>query len=407
VKKLILGVLFLLVLNGCTSIKKTLGLNVGKWMITQNGCKVWNSNPLGNETGTWSGKCVNGYIDGFGTFQWYLNGKKGQKTIGSYKNGYLQGLSKVFFKDVNGKLITVEQGFRIKNILYNGVSYDVKTNKATTYSNGKHINSSKKYFIKDLLSEKLEPPMDEDKSFYLVQELYHRYTKNFYTTYGKFYVRNCGTEDAVVVKLTRFRDFFGNFHVKKETDKGKLLSNFKKVCTLDNKLALEYIMGSFGYSTPYKPIEIYAIDGDMFELKKDSYSDIKEYESTLDKAIGYMVMSGVKAYKEATPPPSTHLRISVQEGGIIYSTVKKFTIEVTGDSTSGYKKKDSSGNGFFQLGYTEFFVPQGENYTIHAYGINGYGKEVFGVKSSVRIGNNIETDCSIKIKENKIECINR
>ena len=61
---------------------------------TSSGCGALNPNPTGNERIKWTGKCVNGRIDGFGTLTWYKNGKKGSvKTGQHYKNGFALKIS--------------------------------------------------------------------------------------------------------------------------------------------------------------------------------------------------------------------------------------------------------------------------------------------------------------------------
>jgi len=70
----------------------------GTYILDQNGCKHFNPNPKPNETATWSGKCVNGYGSGYGTFQWYKDGKEGSsKYIGEMKNGKEHGKGVLIF----------------------------------------------------------------------------------------------------------------------------------------------------------------------------------------------------------------------------------------------------------------------------------------------------------------------
>lgn len=61
---------------------------------TKSGCAFVNPNPVKNEHITWTGKCVDGFIDGYGELQWYHNGKKEgtAKKHMMYKGMY--GLSK-------------------------------------------------------------------------------------------------------------------------------------------------------------------------------------------------------------------------------------------------------------------------------------------------------------------------
>jgi len=49
----------------------------GEWFLDKRtGCKFWNSNPGEINNITWSGKCINGKVHGYGMLEWYMNGKK-------------------------------------------------------------------------------------------------------------------------------------------------------------------------------------------------------------------------------------------------------------------------------------------------------------------------------------------
>ena len=45
------------------------------WIADSHGCKVANTFPRPGETITWSGKCKEGFADGDGVLQWFLDGK--------------------------------------------------------------------------------------------------------------------------------------------------------------------------------------------------------------------------------------------------------------------------------------------------------------------------------------------
>ena len=81
-------------INGCSS--KSNGYTTSKkiepyWIKDQNGCKKWNPEPVPHETITWTGKCVNGFIDGYGTLQWYKDSIVGNKYIGNIINSRYSG----------------------------------------------------------------------------------------------------------------------------------------------------------------------------------------------------------------------------------------------------------------------------------------------------------------------------
>jgi len=67
---------------------KTIYINPQLLVKTPSGCGAINPNPVPNESIRWTGKCKNGYLDGWGTLTWYKNGKKGtvEKNL-YYRNG--------------------------------------------------------------------------------------------------------------------------------------------------------------------------------------------------------------------------------------------------------------------------------------------------------------------------------
>ena len=62
------------------------------WITTANKpCKVWNPEPVPNETVTWSGPCKDGFASGKGILQWTENGKPDVEFDGEYANGRRNG----------------------------------------------------------------------------------------------------------------------------------------------------------------------------------------------------------------------------------------------------------------------------------------------------------------------------
>lgn len=57
----------------------------------KSGCKVYNPMPQENESIKWSGKCVNGYADGPGTLDWYINGQLEERYEGDLSSGWADG----------------------------------------------------------------------------------------------------------------------------------------------------------------------------------------------------------------------------------------------------------------------------------------------------------------------------
>jgi hypothetical protein len=63
------------------------------------GCKVSNPNPKPEESVEWSGKCVEGYADGKGLLQWYVNGAASTRYEGTVQHGQLSGRGKLTMPD--------------------------------------------------------------------------------------------------------------------------------------------------------------------------------------------------------------------------------------------------------------------------------------------------------------------
>lgn len=69
------------------------------WQADADGCKVWNPAPVSNETVIWSGECVNGFANGYGTEAWFENGKAGNTITGTMVNGRFSGKVTVRYPD--------------------------------------------------------------------------------------------------------------------------------------------------------------------------------------------------------------------------------------------------------------------------------------------------------------------
>lgn len=75
-------------------------LATGNWIIsTDGGCKVYNREPQPNETITWSGKCVNGYAQGYGKVEWHVNSELHSTYIGDYHQGHMHGKGTITYVD--------------------------------------------------------------------------------------------------------------------------------------------------------------------------------------------------------------------------------------------------------------------------------------------------------------------
>ena len=70
-----------------------------EWIADKRGCKVANPFPPAGETITWTGDCKNGYADGDGVLQWYLNGKADDRYEGHLAQGWAQGRGTLYKGD--------------------------------------------------------------------------------------------------------------------------------------------------------------------------------------------------------------------------------------------------------------------------------------------------------------------
>lgn len=112
-------------------------LVTGRWDTDTNGCKVWNPAPVPNEAVTWSGDCVNGFANGYGTETWYEDGKVGNVIIGTIVNGRFSGTVTVNYPNktvYKGRLSYSGQGGPDGDGLYTSTSGRVFH---VSYLNGK------------------------------------------------------------------------------------------------------------------------------------------------------------------------------------------------------------------------------------------------------------------------------
>ena len=60
----------------------------GTWVVdTTSGCQVWNPNPQLEESVRWSGSCVNGRAEGYGTVRWLKEGTLSETDEGEWRKG--------------------------------------------------------------------------------------------------------------------------------------------------------------------------------------------------------------------------------------------------------------------------------------------------------------------------------
>ena len=61
------------------------------WVADSKGCKVANPQPQPYESIRWSGRCLNGFVDGPGVVRWYSAGQNNGSTAGTFREGKLSG----------------------------------------------------------------------------------------------------------------------------------------------------------------------------------------------------------------------------------------------------------------------------------------------------------------------------
>jgi hypothetical protein len=61
------------------------------WIADSKGCKVANTFPRPGETITWSGTCKDGFADGDGVLQWFLDGNQDDRFEGHLTMGWAEG----------------------------------------------------------------------------------------------------------------------------------------------------------------------------------------------------------------------------------------------------------------------------------------------------------------------------
>jgi hypothetical protein len=96
-----LNVLPLHILVACVwalGVVATAGAEEG-WIADKNGCKIANPTPRPNESVTWDGACVDGFADGSGVMQWYVNAAPGPRYEGTVRGGVISGRGKLTLPD--------------------------------------------------------------------------------------------------------------------------------------------------------------------------------------------------------------------------------------------------------------------------------------------------------------------
>ena len=91
-RRVITGAVFVVLASQAMAQPSDPPRNPPDWITATNQpCKIWNPNPVPNESVTWSGGCTDGYASGTGVLRWTLNGKLDVEYQGRYANGKRNG----------------------------------------------------------------------------------------------------------------------------------------------------------------------------------------------------------------------------------------------------------------------------------------------------------------------------
>ena len=74
----------------------------------QTGCRAWNAAPRVDESVTWEGPCVDGYVHGKGVLRWFKQGVLTEVDDGEFSKGKLEGHAEL----TNGPTFKFEGEFR-------------------------------------------------------------------------------------------------------------------------------------------------------------------------------------------------------------------------------------------------------------------------------------------------------
>ena len=93
----------------------------------EKGCKVSNPAPKPNESVKWSGNCVEGYADGKGVLQWYVDGVPSTRYEGTIRGGVLSGKGKLSMPNgasYEGEWLAGKQAGKGVQVMPDGTRYE-------------------------------------------------------------------------------------------------------------------------------------------------------------------------------------------------------------------------------------------------------------------------------------------
>jgi len=115
------------------------------FIADQKGCKVSNPSPKASESVAWSGECVNGYADGKGSLQWYVDGAKSTRYEGTLKAGLLSGRGKLTMPDgatYDGEWLAGRQSGKGVQAMPDGTRYEGEWKNGQADGQGKLRNAA-------------------------------------------------------------------------------------------------------------------------------------------------------------------------------------------------------------------------------------------------------------------------
>jgi hypothetical protein len=111
----------------------------------QKGCKVGNPSPKPNESVHWTGECVDGYADGKGLLQWYVDGAKSTRYEGSLHHGLLSGEGKLVMPNgasYEGQWLAGKQEGRGVQTMPDGSRYEGQWKNGVPNGHGRFRNTA-------------------------------------------------------------------------------------------------------------------------------------------------------------------------------------------------------------------------------------------------------------------------
>jgi hypothetical protein len=144
------------------------------WIADKRGCKVANTFPRQGESITWSGACKDGFANGEGVMQWYLNGKEDDRYEGQVNMGWAEGhgvLTKVDGGKYDGDWKHSVQDGNGRYDAPDGSFYEGQWKNGKPHGQGQYRRPDGKVFIGEWVDgvyapdlERQQQPNDEDET---------------------------------------------------------------------------------------------------------------------------------------------------------------------------------------------------------------------------------------------------